>query len=71
MANDFFPDCSEGDYPIQPDGGCQVLHIDLRQTHYTSDEEFLRLRNAYYWVTACNRGGCSKIDSDNPAIAAP
>ena len=63
--------CSEGDYPIRPDGGCQVLHLDLRQTHYTSDQEFLHFRNAYYWVTACNRGGCSKIDSDNPAIDAP
>ena len=21
----------------------------------------------YYWVTACNNGGCSKIDSNNPA----
>ena len=23
----------------------------------------------YYWVVACNRGGCSEIDSDNPASA--
>ena len=23
--------------------------------------------NNYYWVVACNSGGCSEIDSDNPA----
>ena len=66
-GSDFFPDCSEGNYPSQPKR-CDVLHMDLRQTHYTDD--FFRLQDAY-WVTACNRGGCSKIDSDNPAIAAP
>ena len=24
-------------------------------------------RDNYYWVVACNRGGCSEIDSENPA----
>ena len=66
-GGDFFPDCSEGEYPSQPKL-CDVLHMDLRQTHYTDDNFSLQ---DSYWVTACNRGGCSKIDSDNPAIAAP
>ena len=25
----------------------------------------------YYWIVACNRGGCSEIDSKNLAEAAP
>ena len=25
----------------------------------------------YYWIVACNRGGCSEIDSKNPAEATP
>ena len=67
-GSDFFPDdCSEGDDPNRPDY-CDALHLDLRQTHYTDDDFSLQ---DFYWVIACNRGGCSKIDSDNPAIAAP
>ena len=36
-----------------------------------TDTEFLHTdpddRENHYWVVACNRGGCSDVDSDNPA----
>ena len=45
--------------------GCEVLDDNVTQSSYVhadpSDEENL------YWVVACNRGGCSEIDSENPA----
>ena len=25
----------------------------------------------YYWIVACNRGGCSDFDSERPAQASP
>ena len=36
--------------------------VGTSYTHTTPDDE-----ENYYWVTACNSGGCSEIDSDNPA----
>ncbi len=33
-----------------------------RYEHTDPDEE-----ENYYWVIACNRGGCSEVDSENPA----
>ena len=44
---------------------CEELAGDVIGTSYTHtdpDDD----RN-YYWVTACNSGGCSEIDSANPA----
>ena len=36
--------------------------VGTRYTHINPDDY-----ENYYWVTACNSGGCSEIDSDNPA----
>ena len=44
---------------------CEELATDVVGTSYTHAQPS-RGRN-HYWVTACNRGGCSEIDSDNPA----
>ena len=44
---------------------CDELAADVEGTSYTHtspDHD-----DNYYWVTACNIGGCSEIDSDNPA----
>ena len=44
---------------------CDELAANVAGTSYTHtspDDD-----DNYYWVTACNSGGCSEIDSDNPA----
>ena len=54
---------------LDPDGEpgfCHVLATNLAATSYLHtepDED----RN-FYWVTACNRGGCSEVESDSPAV---
>ena len=44
---------------------CEELVASVGETSYVhaSPDSF----NNYYWVVACNSGGCSEIDSDNPA----
>ncbi len=44
---------------------CEELVTDLSSTDYTHASPD-RNEN-YYWVVACNRFGCSAIDSENPA----
>ena len=44
---------------------CELLADNVTETTYTHtdpDDD-----DNYYWVVACNSGGCSEIDSDNPA----
>ena len=44
---------------------CDELAANVAGTSYTHtspDDD-----DNYYWVTACNSGGCSEIDSENPA----
>ena len=44
---------------------CEELAANVQGTSYTHtspDDD-----DNYYWVTACNIGGCSEIDSENPA----
>ena len=44
---------------------CEELAANMTDTAYThTDPED---DSNYYWVTACNRGGCSQVDSENPA----
>ena len=44
---------------------CEELAANITDTAYThTDPEG---DSDYYWVTACNRGGCSQVDSENPA----
>ena len=45
---------------------CEELASNIQATSYvhTSPDD-----NNYYWVVACNSGGCSDIDSENPAVS--
>ena len=47
---------------------CDLLASDLRQTSYLHADPD-RHEN-YYWVVACNSGGCSDVDRENPAVPA-
>ena len=47
-------------------GFCEELATNVAETtyaHASPDED-----ENYYWVVACNSGGCSEIDSENPAM---
>ncbi len=44
---------------------CEELAANITDTAYTHTDP--DPDDNYYWVTACNRGGCSQIDSENPA----
>ena len=48
---------------------CEELATDLTVTTFTHADP--DARDNYYWVVACNRFGCSEIDSANPARVAP
>ena len=61
--DDFFDDACRVD-SFGP-GFCDELALGLTTTSYVhtspdADEN-------YYWVVACNRGGCSEVASENPA----
>ena len=45
---------------------CEELATNVTATSYTHTDPDEDATN-YYWVVACNSGGCSDIDSDNPA----
>ena len=47
---------------------CDLLDGNVMETTYTHSSP--DTEDNYYWVVACNSGGCSDIDSDNPAAAA-
>ena len=44
---------------------CEELATNITDTAYTHTNPDDGAN--YYWVTACNRGGCSQVDSENPA----
>ena len=46
---------------------CEELASNIQETSYvhTSPDD----DNNYYWVVACNSGGCSDIDRENPAVS--
>ena len=46
-------------------GFCVELAADVAETSYVHAEPDSDAN--YYWLVACNRGGCSDIDSANPA----
>ena len=45
---------------------CDLLASDIRQTSYLHTD--LDRDEHYYWVVACNSGGCSDVDRENPAV---
>ena len=62
--DDFFNDACSLDRNGNP-RFCEELAASVGETSYAhaSPDSY----NNYYWVVACNSGGCSEIDSDNPA----
>ena len=44
---------------------CEELAANITDTAYTHTDPDPDTN--YYWVAACNRGGCSQVDSENPA----
>ena len=46
---------------------CDLLALDIQQASYLHTDP--DTRKNYYWVVACNSGGCSAVDSENPAVA--
>ena len=44
---------------------CEELAVNVAETNYRHTEP--GNDENYYWVVACNRGGCSEVDSENPA----
>ncbi len=66
--NVYFDDFFDSSCRLNSDGSlsfCEELVASVGETSYVhaSPDSF----NNYYWVVACNSGGCSEIDSDNPA----
>ena len=66
--NVYFDDFFDSSCRLNRDGSlsfCEELVANVGETSYVhaSPDSF----NYYYWVVACNSGGCSEIDSDNPA----
>ena len=66
--NVYFDDFFDSSCRLNRDGSlsfCEELAASVGETSYVhaSPDSF----NNYYWVVACNSGGCSEIDSDNPA----
>ena len=69
--NIYHDDFQDSRCSLRRDGSpsfCDELATNISETTYlhTSPSD----RNNYYWVVACNRGGCSEIDSENPATSA-
>ena len=64
----FYDDFFDSSCSVGRDGSpsfCDELSDHVTETTYVHtepDED-----ENYYWVMACNRGGCSEIDSENPA----
>ncbi len=64
VYHDYFSDSSCW---LDADGsphGCAQLADNVVDTNFLHTNPS---RDNYYWVVACNRDGCSEIDSDNPA----
>ena len=47
--------------------GCDELSADVREVTYVHARPDVDHRH-FYWVVACNKGGCSDIDEENPAV---
>ena len=68
--NVYYDDFSDSSCSIGRSGTprfCDELVTNVTGTDYLHTEPTYD-RN-YYWVASCNSGGCSEIDSENPAMA--
>ena len=69
--NIYHDDFQDSRCSLRRDGSpsfCDELATNISETTYLHGSP--SDRNNYYWVVACNRGGCSEIDSENPAALA-
>ncbi len=48
---------------------CEELASNVTETTFLHANPNARYTNLYYWVAACNQGGCSKIDGRNPPVS--
>ncbi len=60
----FFSSSCELEQSGQPQW-CTELAMQVSETTYVHGEP--DSRSNYYWVTACNGDGCSRVESENPA----
>ena len=64
----YYDDFSDTGCRLGYDGSpsfCDELATNVAATSYVHTDP--SSRENHYWVVACNRGGCSEIDSGNPA----
>ena len=64
----YYDDFSDSSCSLSRDGSprfCEELAANVVGTTYVHTSP--AARENHYWVVACNRGGCSDIDSKNPA----
>ena len=66
--NVYYDDFFDSSCSLGTDGSprfCEELAANVSEATYvhTSPDS----GDNYYWVVACNRGGCSEVDSENPA----
>ena len=62
--DDFFSSSCDLEQSGKPQW-CQELAVQVSDTTYVHSEP--DSRSNYYWITACNGDGCSRVDSENPA----
>ena len=68
----YFSDFFDSSCKLNIDGSpgfCEELALDVTETNYLHPDPDGE-RN-YYWIVACNRGGCSEIATVRPAQASP
>jgi len=63
--DDFFDDACRVDR--FGTGFCDELASGLTTASYVHTGPSPNADENYYWVVACNKGGCSEVDSENPA----
>ena len=70
----YFSDFFDSSCSLNVDGSprfCEELALDVTETNYLHPDPNLNEERNYYWIAACNRGGCSEIDSERPARTSP
>ena len=68
----YFSDFFDSNCSLNVDGSprfCEELALDVTETNYLHPDP--NEERNYYWIAACNRGGCSEIDSETPARTSP
>ena len=67
--NVYYDDFWRARCSIDPDGSpsrCQRLADNVADTSYV--HAHVGAEESFYWVAACNSEGCSRVDTENPAV---